>query len=302
METNNLYGITSSELKFIMSKTPASMTVAEKDIWRKETLRQVTETTNKTNEMLQRAEEAKKRSQESIKETEKLDQKWKEFQDKFDQSMKSLVDKIAEGFDGGSIQTNLDYIQENSKYTPQIMTAKEAGKLLKDKKNVIILTGAGLSAASGIPTFRGNDGLWTKKYKHCKSPEDLATLNFFRKYPEIKWEWCHDFLDLIQKNKPNEGHYAILKYQEYCQQNDIKWTLVTQNIDNYHAELLQKSDIISTLKTEDGDKGHGFTEGVIEIHGNLHYMRWFEEWSLDIYTVPARDPSLSLEEQIPKCK
>ena len=76
--------------------------------------------------------------------------------------MKSLVDKIAEGLEGGALQTNLDHIQEKSQFTPQIMKTEEAGKLLKDKKNVIILTGAGLSASSGIPTFRGNDGLWTK--------------------------------------------------------------------------------------------------------------------------------------------
>ena len=216
--------------------------------------------------------------------------------------MKSLVGKITESFEGGGLQQSLESIKEESKYSPQKMTATEAGKLLKDKKNVIILTGAGLSAASGIPTFRGNNGLWTKKYKHCETPEDLATFRFFSKYPEIKWEWCHDFLELIQRNEPNEGHHAILKYQEYCKQNDIKWTLITQNIDNYHAELLRKSDILKTKETKNGKVGHGFTDGVLEIHGNLKYMRCFKECCFDIYSVPPRDPDLSLEDQIPKWK
>ena len=276
------------------------MSESEKDIWRKETLRRVKETTKNSEKILQMAAETRRLNEESMKETQKLEERWKEFQDKFDKSMKILVEKIADNFNGLGVENSLKEIGEKSRFKPQKLTAKKAGKLLKDKKNVVILTGAGLSAASGIPTFRGNDGLWTKKYKHCTSPEDLATLRYFKKYPEIKWEWIYDFLELIQRNKPNDGHLAIIKYQEYCEQNGIKWTLITQNIDNYHAELLQKSDIIKTEVTEDGGKGHGFTNGVWEIHGNLLYMRWFKEWWFDLYTIPPRNPDLTPEEQIPK--
>ena len=77
--------------------------------------------------------------------------------------------------------------------------------------------------------------------------------------------------------------------------------MITQNIDNYHSELLQNSDVIKTEITQDGEKGHGFTNGVLEIHGNLFYMRWFNEWNLDLYSVPPRDTNKSIEDQIPKC-
>ena len=96
------------------------------------------------------------------------------------------------------------------------MTAAEAGKLLIGKNRILILTGAGLSAASGIPTFRGNDGLWIKEYKNCESPEEMATLEYFKKYPEEEWKWNIDFLELMAKWKPNAGHKAILKFQEFC--------------------------------------------------------------------------------------
>ena len=160
-----------------------------------------------------------------------LQKQWQEFQDNFDNAMKSLIGRISEGFEGIFIFLSLNLeiggnsmsvIEEESKYSPQKMAASTASELLKDKKNIVILTGAGLSAASGIPTFRGNDGLWTKKYKFCDKPEDLATLSFFEAHPEVKWEWTHDFYELCKKSEPNEGHQAILKFQEYCIKNNRK--------------------------------------------------------------------------------
>lgn len=59
------------------------------------------------------------------------------------------------------------------------MNAKEAAKYLKDCKNIMILTGAGLSAASGIPTFRGDNGFWTKTYDNYSDPTDILTQECF---------------------------------------------------------------------------------------------------------------------------
>ena len=133
-----------------------------------------------------------------------------------------------------------------------------------------------------------------------ENPERFATLQYFKLYPVEKWKWWFDFIEQIKSKKPNEGHHAILKYQEYWQKNKINWTLITQNIDNYHAELLKKSDIIKTVDTEDGGKGHGFTNGVLEIHGNTLYMRCLDECCENIYTIPPLDPDLDIEDQIPK--
>ena len=179
MDIASRYGITEVELEFIMTKDIDEMTENEKDIWRSETLRRVNETTDDTWKLLKSSAETRRITEESMKDTKKLEQKWKEYQDKFDLSMRTLVDRISQSISDGDLHKDLEYLKEESKYSPVKMTAVKAGKLLKDKKNIIILTGAGLSAASGIPTFRGNDGLWTKKYKYCDTPQDLATLKFF---------------------------------------------------------------------------------------------------------------------------
>ena len=102
-------------------------------------------------------------------------------------------------------------------------------------KKVLIITGAGLSAASGVPTFRGDDGLWTKKYKDCEKPEDLATLKYFNKHPDQKWKWTHDFRQLCLSKEPNPSHYAIMRLQEYFKKSGVECQLVTQNIDDFHC-------------------------------------------------------------------
>ena len=83
---------------------------------------------------------------------------------------------------------------------------------MRDCKKIIILTGAGVSAASGIPTFRGQDGFWKKrkKYGDCENPEQILTKTFFSEKPEAVWEWHYDFYELQEKCKVNAGHTAIL--------------------------------------------------------------------------------------------
>jgi NAD-dependent deacetylase len=111
---------------------------------------------------------------------------------------------IVKAFD--QIPSQWKSIKMSSKHKPEDITPKSAGELLKGKKRVLIITGAGISAASNIPTFRGDDGIWTKKYKHCKSPQELATWEFFIKHPDVKWQWTYDFLELVRNNHPNAGH------------------------------------------------------------------------------------------------
>ena len=70
----------------------------------------------------------------------------------------------------------------------------------------MILTGAGLSAASGVPTFRGKDGFWSKGGLEA---QDILTCEYFKENPEENWQWHFDFMKIMQEVEPNVGHYAI---------------------------------------------------------------------------------------------
>jgi NAD-dependent deacetylase len=97
--------------------------------------------------------------------------------------------------------------------------------LLKSARSVAALTGAGVSAESGVPTFRGNNGLW-KQYR----AEDLATPEAFERDPKLVWEWYDWRRCLIANAKPNAGHYALAELERQVP----SFTLITQNVDDLH--------------------------------------------------------------------
>jgi NAD-dependent deacetylase len=92
-------------------------------------------------------------------------------------------------------------------------------------KRVAVLTGAGISAESGVPTFRGKEGLW-KKFK----PEELANFDAFVRNPDLVWEWYSYRKKLIAEVKPNAGHYALAEMEKLFEE----FAVITQNIDNLH--------------------------------------------------------------------
>lgn len=116
--------------------------------------------------------------------------------------------------------------------------------LLKDARSIAALTGAGVSAESGVPTFRGNHGLW-KEYR----AEDLATPEAFARDPKLVWEWYDWRRGLIAAVKPNAGHYALAEFERRVP----KFTLITQNVDDLHD-----------------DAG---SENVLKIHGSIWTVR-----------------------------
>lgn len=99
--------------------------------------------------------------------------------------------------------------------------------LLKNARSVATLTGAGVSAESGVPTFRGNNGLW-KQYR----PEDLATPEAFARDPKLVWEWYDWRRGLIAGVRPNAGHYALAELERRLP----SFTLITQNVDDLHDD------------------------------------------------------------------
>jgi NAD-dependent deacetylase len=96
---------------------------------------------------------------------------------------------------------------------------------LKQAQSVAVLTGAGVSAESGVPTFRGYNGLW----KHYRA-EDLATPGAFARDPKLVWEWYDWRRGLIAQAKPNAGHRALVELEKRVP----SFTLITQNVDGLH--------------------------------------------------------------------
>lgn len=118
---------------------------------------------------------------------------------------------------------------------------EKLAEISKNCKSCVILTGAGISAESGVPTFRGKEGLWGK-FK----AEELATMDAFIANPQIVWEWYNWRRELMGKVQPNPGHYAISELEKMFD----NFTLVTQNVDGLHkiAE----------------------TQNILELHGNIY--------------------------------
>jgi len=97
---------------------------------------------------------------------------------------------------------------------------------LKNAKRIAILTGAGVSAESGIPTFRdAQTGFWSKF-----DPQDLASLDAFEKDPKLIWQWYEERREYVRKAEPNPGHVALAALAEL----KPELTLITQNVDNLH--------------------------------------------------------------------
>jgi NAD-dependent deacetylase len=101
----------------------------------------------------------------------------------------------------------------------------QARDWLAQATSVAVLTGAGISAESGVPTFRGAGGLW-KEHK----PEELATAEAFAKDPRLVWEWYNWRRELIAKAAPNPGHKALVQLEI----RKPRFTLITQNVDGLH--------------------------------------------------------------------
>ena len=98
-------------------------------------------------------------------------------------------------------------------------------QLLADAERIAVLTGAGISRESGLPTFRGAEGLWRQR-----RPEQLATPEAFARDPKTVWEWYNWRRSVVAAAQPNPGHYALVELEKRAPD----FTLITQNVDGLH--------------------------------------------------------------------
>ncbi len=105
------------------------------------------------------------------------------------------------------------------------MSVEQAREWLRGATAVAALTGAGISAESGVPTFRGPGGLW-KEHK----PEELATPEAFARDPRLVWEWYNWRRETIARARPNPAHAALVRLEIA----KPRFTLITQNVDGLH--------------------------------------------------------------------
>lgn len=136
-----------------------------------------------------------------------------------------------------------------------------ARERLYSARSVVVLTGAGVSAESGVPTFRGPEGLW-RNFR----PEELATPQAFWRDPKLVWEWYDWRRRVIAPLKPNPGHYAISELEKRVPE----FLLVTQNVDGLHR-------LAGSAK-------------LVELHGNIWFTRCVEEGTVTENRVLAAIP------------
>ncbi len=128
---------------------------------------------------------------------------------------------------------------------------------------VVVLTGAGISAESGIPTFRGADGYWVVGSRNYM-PQEMATREMFDRNPEEVWRWYLYRFGVCWKAEPNAGHTALVALERAL---GDRYTLVTQNIDGLHKRAGSRR--------------------VLAIHGEAAHVRCAADCGLGVVDLPA---------------
>ena len=129
------------------------------------------------------------------------------------------------------------------------MSVADVTRWVRAARRIVLLSGAGMSAESGVPTFRdAQTGLWAQF-----RPEDLATEDAFRRDPEMVWNWYAMRRGMVAQVAPNAGHLAVAAFQ---QRHPGRLTVVTQNVDGLHQRA--------------------GSPGVLALHGNIAEDQWLE--------------------------
>lgn len=150
---------------------------------------------------------------------------------------------------------------------------QQAAQLIHDARRIAILTGAGVSKESGVPTFRDAlEGLWSQY-----NPEELATPMAFRQNPKLVWDWYQFRRDMVAKAKPNPGHFALADIQKHKPATII----ITQNVDDLHEQA--------------------GSNNVIHLHGNIAETKCFNNCQGEPTLVDLDSFEWDRDKTPPKC-
>lgn len=147
-----------------------------------------------------------------------------------------------------------------------MLTEQQIRRALEGR--ILVITGSGISADSGIPTFRGKDGYWRKL-----DPMKLATPEAFRANPQLVWEWYLYRRKIVSEAQPNAGHEAIAKLSHIARE----FLLVTQNVDDLH------------------ERGGTRNDRIVKVHGDLFLNRCFD------LNCDERNREIVSESVLPRC-
>jgi len=142
---------------------------------------------------------------------------------------------------------------------------------LRAARTVTVMTGAGVSAASGVPTFRGPEGLW-RSFR----PEDLATPSAFERDPALVWEWYAWRRQRVASCRPNAAHEVLARWSH---DESTQVHVVTQNVDDLHLRA--------------------GTRGLIRLHGSLWEAKCFDGCAAGARA--WRDETVTLTNRLPRC-
>lgn len=195
-----------------------------------------------------------------------LEQKWKEFQDSFQNMMNAMVERIGESLRTDPKSANALGLCGKSDLMPiyehREIKFDEMMSLIRSAKKIVCLVGAGLSVTSGIPTYRGADGTWTMGSKNY-TPQEIATLEMYSEDTENCWAYFTERWKMCREAHPNKSHEALSELERWWNRstdaenatldNSRQFTLISQNIDNLHTRA--------------------GSSNLLEIHGNLSYIR-----------------------------
>jgi NAD-dependent deacetylase len=155
----------------------------------------------------------------------------------------------------------------------------DARHIIRAASRIVVLTGAGVSAESGVPTFRGDGGLW----KSCRA-EDLATPEAFARDPRLVWEWYAWRREIVARCSANAAHHAIAKLAA----THPETLIVTQNVDGLHSEAAAAL----------GEPGSA-PAMPLELHGSLFVIRC----TRCAWRRPHREPiDATLHDTLPRCE
>ncbi len=144
-------------------------------------------------------------------------------------------------------------------------------EIVQSKGRITVLTGAGISAESGIPTFRGPEGYWTIGSAEYH-PQEMATLAMYKQQPLEVWKWYCYRRSICLNASPNTGHAALVELENRI---GDRFTLITQNVDGLHLAAGNSR------------------QRTYQIHGNINFMRCSYECTGTIYPIPEIIPTQS---------